>query len=943
MRLLIVLFFTAVLAVIVADQPAAEAVNDLSDYATARGFDASGAPIGRTSNFSVEDTVIYAWVNFTNVYPPVHTVVFDWYTPSGGLYTTRSRTLEDPASKGYASWLWHTASSGVFIKGYDVMQLPGKWRVDVSLDGRLVTRMSFNLTDVERSLTQPSLKFSWPSTTLKVRIDPSGPDYAKQDVRAAISIWNDAQSWFVFNYLGGTGTRYTLIETTESSGDIITVRFNSTSTSKDYLGVAWNNYRYDSSGRFTAVTSTVYLALRSFEGDLLDDLAFTNVAVHELGHSMGLDHTPQAGDIMNPKAGVGYELHYPSTMNLYAVSQLSKGVNALNAPSSYALPASIPYKRASAFAFPTIIFQISGIGDQSQAFKLKIDDVYYTYSQFPLSLIWRPDSTHTVEATSTINGSSGTRYIWKNWSNSGTLTTQSGTYVTPSSSQTVTLSYSTQYQLRTIIPNESIRTITPTLSDGWLDSGTTVRITLNNIWSLQTNQSRSNLVSYTLDGVTTAINRSSTGSVTLPPLTMDKPHLLSVTSTTQYYLKIRSGNNVAYVNPQTGGWYDSGSSAQVTTEYTWNTVTGQNRQNLVSWSLDNDTPQPVSRSGTGTFTTSTIAMNTPHTVSFNAVTQHYLTIDKDEGEVNQQSQWVDKGQSVTVTATTPSKEVSEQSRLLFTQWSGASVSKEPSISILMDNYKVLKAEWKTQLYLKVGANGGTVSGEGWYDRATTAHVEAITPSNEVTSRSRLVFTAWSGDTTTASPSITLTMEAPRSVTANWKTQYYLTIDDPTGIIKGNGWYDGGSRIRLEAKAYEKVTGGKSRLVFKDWSGSISSNDPVTTFQIDGFKVINANWQQQFYLKVNSPLGYPKGEGWYNSGETTKFSVTTPLGFVIQDVFDNWSGDLRLNTPEGSVVMDSPKTVEASWSKDYTQIILIAGGTVGVAAILVIRMMRSKVK
>ncbi|MEO0252441.1 MAG: hypothetical protein ABIM44_09450, partial [candidate division WOR-3 bacterium] len=78
----------------------------------------------------------------------------------------------------------------------------------------------------------------------------------------------------------------------------------------------------------------------------------------------------------------------------------------------------------------------------------------------------------------------------------------------------------------------------------------------------------------------------------------------------------------------------------------------------------------------------------------------------------------------------------------------------------------------------------------------------------------------------------------------------------------------------------------------------------------------------FYLTVKSDFGDPKGEGWYNEGETATFSVNSPIGFLIQQVFTQWSGDSTATTPTASIVMDGPKTVIAKWKTDYTSLVII---------------------
>ena len=48
-----------------------------------------------------------------------------------------------------------------------------------------------------------------------------------------------------------------------------------------------------------------------------------------------------------------------------------------------------------------------------------------------------------------------------------------------------------------------------------------------------------------------------------------------------------------------------------------------------------------------------------------------------------------------------------------------------------------------------------------------------------------VFTGWSGDASgSSSPSNPIIMNGPKTATANWKTQYYLTVSSAYGTVGG---------------------------------------------------------------------------------------------------------------------------------------------------------------
>jgi gliding motility-associated-like protein/uncharacterized repeat protein (TIGR02543 family) len=107
---------------------------------------------------------------------------------------------------------------------------------------------------------------------------------------------------------------------------------------------------------------------------------------------------------------------------------------------------------------------------------------------------------------------------------------------------------------------------------------------------------------------------------------------------------------------------------------------------------------------------------------------------------------------------------------IFTGWSGDASGTSPSVTITMDGSKSVVANFQltaaTKYILSATASpveGGTVSGSGNYDAGTTVTL-IVTPATGY------IFTGWSGDVVDTSPSVTITMNSDRSVTANFEEQ-----------------------------------------------------------------------------------------------------------------------------------------------------------------------------
>jgi len=170
---------------------------------------------------------------------------------------------------------------------------------------------------------------------------------------------------------------------------------------------------------------------------------------------------------------------------------------------------------------------------------------------------------------------------------------------------------------------------------------------------------------------------------------------------------------------------------------------------------------------------------------------------------------------------------------------------------------------------------------------------------------------------------TLNVSLAAAYIFNYTTQFYLYVYSAHGKPSGSGWYDQGAiaEISLEPSTSEE-TG--VRHIFLGWSGDQSNNATSIQIVMDGPKNLTAIWKTQYYLKVTSEYGEPKGEGWYDAGSTANFSVTSPIGAIIQQVFKSWEGDYDGVLPYGSIQMEKPKKVVATWRTDYLQIYILTG-------------------
>jgi hypothetical protein len=225
---------------------------------------------------------------------------------------------------------------------------------------------------------------------------------------------------------------------------------------------------------------------------------------------------------------------------------------------------------------------------------------------------------------------------------------------------------------------------------------------------------------------------------------------------TQHYLTVSSEHG----DPQGEGWYDNGSMATFSVSSPVDLGNGT-RFVFTEWFGD------VS----STDSSSNVVVDAPKQVFAQWKTQHYLNVDIDPlGIVSLSGEgWYDEG-SMAVTGSAQSiVSGGEGTQYLFDTWKVDDVAESGySISVSMDSPHSAVACYRTQHYLAIVSQHGQPEGQGWYDKGSVATFSVESPQGLIIQK---VFVEWSGDSTSTSPSATIVMDGPKTVTANWRDEY----------------------------------------------------------------------------------------------------------------------------------------------------------------------------
>ena len=314
----------------------------------------------------------------------------------------------------------------------------------------------------------------------------------------------------------------------------------------------------------------------------------------------------------------------------------------------------------------------------------------------------------------------------------------------------------------------------------------------------------------------------------------------------------------------------------------------------------------------------------PATITGNYQTQYYLTVDSDYGSTSGEG-WYNSGAMAHAGLDISEIDHGNGTKHVFESWGtdASGTNYAQSNDITMNGPKTATANWKTQYYLTVNSAYGTTGGAGWYDSDATAYATVTPLTVPGPTDTQYLFTQWTGDASgTTSPSDPITMNAPKTATANWQTQYYLTVSSAYGTPSGQGWYNSGAMAHAGLDISEIDHGNGTKHVFESWGTDASGTNYLQSDAItmSGPKTATANWKTQYYLTVNSAHGTVGGAGWYDSGATA-YATVTPLTVPgptdTQYLFTQWTGDASGTTsPSDPITMNAPKTATANWKTQY---------------------------
>lgn len=283
-------------------------------------------------------------------------------------------------------------------------------------------------------------------------------------------------------------------------------------------------------------------------------------------------------------------------------------------------------------------------------------------------------------------------------------------------------------------------------------------------------------------------------------------------------------------------------------------------------------------------------------------------------------------------------------RYIFSGWNGTgegsySGSNE-SATIVMNDAIVQMASWNQQYEISMAWSGlgsdisesmirfdGSPCRNGetfWLDIGSSHSFECQYSMGVGTSK-QYIWQYSSGLSTQRYGSFIVT--GPSTLSANYKTQFFLNVTSLYSTTVGTGWYDYGSTAYATIDSSLINTTSDIRYLFTGWSEhATGSNLTSIPILMDAPKDATALWKKQF-LVIFDQIGLPSDHNMSIMVNSTNYNIPfqfwiddgTNLSFVYPNSYENGFGAYySLEDPlnQSSIGVDSPLTVIAKYSIEY---------------------------
>ncbi|MEM2979868.1 MAG: NosD domain-containing protein [Thermoproteota archaeon] len=217
------------------------------------------------------------------------------------------------------------------------------------------------------------------------------------------------------------------------------------------------------------------------------------------------------------------------------------------------------------------------------------------------------------------------------------------------------------------------------------------------------------------------------------------------------------------------------------------------------------------------------------------------------------SGWYRPGTTISISISQTVIDYSNGTRQVFKGWleNGFLINDKQSFYIIVDKPRKIVADWRKEHWAEIYSDWGFPTGSGWHEAGSLLRISIDKTVIDHNNGTRRIFKGWyeANSLTSEERSFYTTIDRPRTIIANWDTEYEVRVSSDKGSPTGSGWYKRGTTAIVSISETQMEKDFLSYCVFEGWKvdGKLASASPTYSFIVDGPITLVAVWGTRFKL------------------------------------------------------------------------------------------------